>query len=131
MDSATVQGLLVLTAFEVETTISSNMSLLPPASGSQTPGGALASAGFAAGCRSGACRLPLAAPIDPGDHERSSDTKTGVRSYHNSHHEGKGESTQNLSAHQKKDQHGEKREAAGEDRSRKRLINRLVHHVGE
>src|ERR1700722_13687387 len=37
MDSITVQGLLVLTAFEVETTISSNMNCYLPPAGARRP----------------------------------------------------------------------------------------------
>src|SRR5205814_4348248 len=97
----------------------------------ETSGNIFATAGFVAGCGSGACRHALAAPTIPGDDEGSSDTKTGVRSYHNPYHQGKGESTKHLAAHQEQDEHGEDSQTAGQDRSRKGLIDGLVDHVSE
>src|ERR1700730_796665 len=105
--------------------------ILPPPSGSKTSGDVFASAGFVAGCGSGACRHALAAPAIPGDDERSSDTKTGVCTYHNPYHQGKGESTKHLAAHQEQDEHGKESQTAGQDRSRQRLIDGLVYHAGE
>src|SRR6266403_959335 len=105
--------------------------MLPPPSGSKTSGNVFATAGFVAGCGSGACRHALSAPAIPGDDERSSDTKTGVRSYHNPYHQGKGESTKHLAAHQEQDEHGKECQTAGQDRSRKSLIDGLVDHVSE
>src|SRR5712664_939643 len=105
--------------------------MLPPPSGSKTSGDVFASAGFVAGCGSGACRHALAAPAIPGDDERSSNTKTGVRSYHNPYHQGKGESTKHLAAHQEQDEHGKESQTTGQDRSRKSLIDGLVDHVSE
>src|SRR6266851_3654526 len=104
---------------------------LPPPGGSKTSGDVFAAAGFVAGCGSGACRDALSAPVIPGDDERSSDTKTGVRSYHNPYHQGKGESTKHLAAHQEQDEHGKESQTAGQDRSRKSLIDGLVHNVSE
>src|SRR5882672_8669447 len=100
---------------------------LPPTGGSQTSGDVLASTGFVAGCGSGACCNTTAAPMIPRNHERRGDSKTGVRSYHNPHHQSKGESTKDLAAHQEQHEHGEESQTAGEDRSRERLINGLVH----
>src|SRR5260370_24669529 len=105
--------------------------VLPPASRSETPRDVFASAGFVAGCGSGACRHAMAAPAMPGDHERSSDTKTRVRSYHNPYHQGKGESAKHLAAHQEQDEHGKESQTAGQDRSRKSLIDGFVDHVSE
>src|SRR5205807_2154261 len=105
--------------------------VLPPPGGSETSGNIFATAGFVAGCGSGACRHALSAPTVPGDDERSSDTKTGVRSYHNPYHQGKGESTKHLAAHQEQDEHGKESQTAGQDRSRKSLIDGLVDHVSE
>src|SRR5205823_5497370 len=99
--------------------------------GSETSRTIFATAGFVAGCGSGACRHALAAPTIPGDDEGSSDTKTGVRSYHNPYHQGKGESTKHLAAHQEQDEHGKESQTAGQDRSRKSLIDGLVDHVSE
>ena len=67
----------------------------------------------------------------PPDHKRSSNAKTGVRSYHNPHHQGKGECTKHLAAHQEQNEHGKESQTAGQDRSRQSLIDGLVHHVGE
>src|SRR5467141_2575330 len=105
--------------------------VLPPPGGSKTSGDVFATAGFVAGCGSGACHHALSAPAIPGDDEGSSDTKTGVRSYHNPYHQGKGESTKDLAAHQEQDEHGKESQAAGEDGPRERLINGLVHEIGE
>src|SRR5258708_8832687 len=105
--------------------------VLPPPGGSKTSGDVFATAGFVAGCGSGACCDALSAPMIPGDDERSSDTKTGVRSYHNPYHQGKGESTKHLAAHQEQDEHGKECQTAGQDRSRKSLIDGLVDHVSE
>src|SRR6266478_2032177 len=105
--------------------------ILPPPGGSKTSGDVFATAGFVAGCGSGACCDALSAPVIPGDDERSSDTKTGVRSYHNPYHQGKGESTKHLAAHQEQDEHGKESQTAGQDRSRKSLIDGLVDHVSE
>ncbi len=69
---------------------------------------ALVAPGSAAGCGSGACDSAVSPPVIPGDDERSGDTKTGVRSYHNPHHQGKGEGPKHLAAHQEQDEHGEK-----------------------
>src|SRR5712664_617184 len=126
----TVHGLLVFFGFGLETTISSNMDL-PPTGGSQTSGDVFASTGFVAGCGSGACCNTTAAPMIPRNHERRSDSKTGVRSYHNPHHQSKGESTKDLAAHQDQDEHGEESQTASQNGSRERLINGLVHEIGE
>src|SRR5882724_977657 len=126
----TVHGLLVFFGFGLETTISSNMDL-PPTGGSQTSGDVFASTGFVAGCGSGACCKTTAAPMIPRNDEGRSDTKTGVRSYHNPHYQSKGESTKDLATHQEQDEHGEESQTAGEDGSRERLINGLIHEIGE
>src|SRR5467141_3907464 len=105
--------------------------ILPPPGGSKTSGDVFATAGFVAGCGSGSCRHALSAPAIPGDDERSSDTKTGVRSYDNPYHQGKGESTKHLAAHQEQDEHGKESQAAGQDRPRKSLIDGLVDHVSK
>src|SRR5207248_5625398 len=98
---------------------------------SEACGNIFATAGFVAGCGSGACRNALAAPTVPGDDERSSNTKTGIRSYHNPYHQGKGESTKHLAAHQEQDEHGKESQTAGQDRSRKSLVDGLVDHVSK
>src|SRR5258707_10615307 len=103
--------------------------VLPPPGGSKTSGDVFATAGFVAGCGSGACCDALSAPMIPGDDERSSDTKTGIRSYHNPYHQGKGESTKHLAAHQEQDEHGKESQTTSQDRSRKSLIDGLVDHV--
>src|SRR5467141_1130262 len=105
--------------------------ILPPPGGSKTSGDVFATAGFVAGCGSGACRDALSAPMIPGDDERSGDTKTGIRSYHNPYHQGKGESTKHLAAYQEQDKHGKESQTAGQDRSRESLIDGLVDHVRE
>src|SRR5438067_12820784 len=105
--------------------------VLPPPGGSETSRNIFATAGFVAGCGSGACRHALAAPTIPGDDERSSDTKTGVRSYHNPYQQGKGEGKKHLAAHQEQDEHGKESQTAGQDCSRKSLIDGLVDHVGK
>src|SRR6267143_4345297 len=105
--------------------------ILPPPGGSKKSGDVFATAGFVAGCGSGACCDALSAPMLPGDDERSSNTKTGVRSYHHPYHKGKGESTKHLAAHQEQDEHGKESQAAGQDRSRKSLIDGLVDHVSK
>src|SRR5258707_4737492 len=105
--------------------------VLPPPGGSKTAGDVFATAGFVAGCGSGACHQALAAPAIPGDDEGGSDTKTGVSSYHNPYHQGKGESTKHLAAHQEQDEHGKESQTAGQDRSRKSLIDGLVDHVSK
>src|SRR3989442_11733894 len=105
--------------------------VLPPPSGSETCWNGFATTGFVSGCGSGACRHAPTAPAIPGDDERCSDPKTGVRSYHNPYHQGKGESTKHLAAHQDQDEHGKESQTAGQDRSRKGLIDGLVDHVSE
>jgi hypothetical protein len=52
----------------------------------------------------------------PPDYKRSSNAKTGVRSYHNPHHQSKGESAKHLAAHQEKYEHGEESQTAGKYR---------------
>src|SRR5207253_11425045 len=90
-----------------------------------------ATAAFLAGCGSGASRHALATTTIPGDDEESSDAKTGVRSYHKPYHQGKGERTKRLAAHQEQGEHGKESQTAGQDRSRKGLIDGLVNHVSE
>jgi len=85
--------------------------------------------GFCCRLRVRDCYRSLAAPTVPRDHQRSSNTKTGVRSYHNPYHQGKGESAKHLAAHQEQDEHGKESQTARQDRSRKRLIDGLVHHA--
>ena len=51
-------------------------------------------------------QFPCASIFIPKHHNRRCDAKTGVRSYHNSHHHGKGESAQHLAAHEEKNQDG-------------------------
>src|ERR1700722_3782762 len=132
IDSTTVQDLFVLLGFELETTMSSNIGYLPPPGGCESSGDAFARTGFVSGCRSGAHHsTAIAAPVMPRDYKRCSNAKTGVRSYHNPHHQGKGECPQNLAAHQEQDEHGKESQAASQDRSRKSLIDRLVNNVGE
>src|SRR6516162_2511152 len=130
MDRPAVHGLLVFLFFAFETTISSNISELPPPGRSETRL-AFGPSGFVAGCGSGACHCAMTAPFVPRNHERSSDTKTGIRSYHNPHYQGKGESAKHLAAHQEQDEHREERQTAGQDGSRKRLIDGLVDDVRE
>src|SRR5438045_2404589 len=111
-------------------TISSNIKVfLPPTGGSKTPGDVFTSAGFVAGCGSGACQHAMAAPTIPGDDNGSSNAKTRICSYHNPYHQGKGESTKHLAAHQEQDEHGKESQTAGQDRSRKSLVDGLVDHV--
>src|SRR3984957_7321436 len=130
--STTVQDLFVLLGFELETTMSSNIGYLPPPGGCESSGDAFARTGFVSGCRSGAHHsTAIPAPVMPRDYQRGSNAKTGVRSYHNPHHQGKGECPQNLAAHQEQDEHGKESQAASQDRSRKSLIDRLVNNVGK
>src|SRR5579859_1830734 len=130
METTTVHGLLVFLDVGLDTTISSNM--VPTSS--QRVRVVLRrshSRGLACRLRSGACRLRLVSEVMPEDNQRSSNTKTGVRSYHNPHHQGKGESTKHLTAHQEQNEHGEKGQSAGENRSRKSLVNRFVNQDRE
>src|SRR5215469_13603992 len=110
-DSKTVTGFFVFVGCGLETTISSNIRHLPPTGGSETLGDVFASTVFVAGCGSGACEHAMAAPAIPGDDNGSSNTKTGVCSYHNPYHQGKGESTKHLAAHQEQDEHGKESQA--------------------
>src|SRR5579862_3337668 len=127
----TVHGLFVFFIFP-ESPISSNMWILPPASRSETSRDVLTTAGLIAGCGSGANRNAMAAaPTIPRDHERCSNSKTGVRSYHNPYHQGKGESTKHLAAHQEQDEHGKESQSAGQYGSRESLIDRFVHDRGK
>src|SRR5260370_2140108 len=57
--------------------------ILPPPSRSKTSGDVLATAGFVAGCGSGACRYALAAPAVPGDDERSEEHTSELQSHLN------------------------------------------------
>src|SRR5690242_11893050 len=108
------------------------MWILPPASRSETSWDVFATAGFIAGCGSGAYRNAVAAaPTIPRDHQRCSNSKTGVRSYHNPYHQGKGESTKHLAAHQEQDEHGKESQSTSQDGSRKSLVDGLVHHARE
>src|SRR5579859_168779 len=130
MDTTTVHGLLVFLDLGLETTISSNM--VPTSS--QRMRVVLRrshSRGLTCRLRSGSCRLALVSEAMPEDNERSGDTKTGVRSYHNPHHQGKGESTKHLAAHQEQNEHGEKGQSAGEDGSRQSLVDRSIDQLGE
>src|SRR6476660_1282534 len=125
MEMTTVHGLLVFLDVGLDTTISSNM--VPTSS--QRVRVVLRrshSRWLACRLRSGACGLTLVSPVMPEDNERRSNTETGVRSYHNPHHQGKGESTKHLAAHQEQNEHGEKGQSAGENRPRKSLVDRLV-----
>src|SRR5262249_43120394 len=70
-------------------------------------------------------------PMMPKNNEGRGNTKTGVRSYHNPHHQGKGESTKHLAAHQEQNEHGEKGQSTGQDSSRKSLIDRFVNEFRE
>src|SRR5205807_9510802 len=130
MDKTTVHGLFVFLFFGLETTISSNM-VLPPPGWSKAPCGDFAVPGFVSGCGSGSCARFLVFPTMPPDHKRSSNAKTGVRSYHNPHHQGKGECAKHLAAHQEQNEHSEERQTAGKYRSRQRLIDGLVHDSGK
>src|SRR5256885_15046394 len=130
MEMTTVHGLLVFLDVGLDTTISSNM--VPTSS----PRVRVVlrrshSRGLACRLRSGACSLSLVSEAMPEDNQRRSNTKTGVRSYHNPHHQGKGESTKHLAAHQEQNEHGEKGQSAGENGSRKSLVNGLVNQHGE
>src|SRR5215469_10833663 len=130
-DKTTVIGFFVLVGFGLETTISSNIGSLPPTGGSETPGDVFTSTVLFAGCGSGACHHAMAAPAIPGDDNGSGNTKTGICSYHNPYHQGKGESTKHLAAHQEQDEHGKESQTAGQDGSRKSLIDGLVDYVRE
>src|SRR5215471_2266082 len=130
-DSTTVIGFFVLVGFGLETTISSNIGFLPPAGGSETRGDAFTSPVFVAGCGSGTSRRSRGAPAIPGDDKRSGNAKTGICSYHNPHHQGKGECTKHLAAHQEQNEHGKESQAAGQDSSRKSLVDGLVDDVRE
>src|SRR6266403_1492390 len=130
MEMTTVHGLLVFLDVGLDTTISSNMVL----TSSQRVRVVLRrshSRGLAGRLRSGACGLSLVSETMPEDNQRRSNTKTGVRSYHNPHHQGKGESTKHLAAHQEQDKHGKESQTAGQNRSRQRLIDGLVHHISK
>src|SRR5689334_17839300 len=130
MEMKTVHGLLVFLDVGLDTTISSNM--VPTSS--QRVRVVLRrshSRGLACRLRSGACGLRLVSEVMPEDNQRSSNTKTGVRSYHNPHHQGKGESTKHLAAHQEQNEHGEESQTAGQDRPRQCLIDGLVHDISE
>src|ERR1700676_2650007 len=130
MEKKTVIGAFVFLPFALETTISSNI-LLPPPAGRETGLAAFASSGLVAGCGSGACRQTFATPVIPGDDKRCGDTKTGVRSYHNSDDQGKGKGTKHLAAHQEEDEDRQECQSAGKNGSRERLINGFVDDVGE
>jgi len=129
METKTVQGLFVFLGLGLEITISSTW-ILPPPGGSKTSGDVFATAGFVAGCGSGACCDALSAPMIPGDDERSSDTKleyvptTIPTTRAKEKHEAPGR-------HQEQDEHGKECQTAGQDRSRKSLIDGLVDHVSE
>jgi hypothetical protein len=49
----------------------------------------------------------------PGDDQWCGNAKTGVRCYHNPHHQSKGESTKHLAAHQEQDEHGKESQSTG------------------
>src|SRR5579859_4151465 len=130
METTTVHGLLVFLDVGLETTISSNM--IPTSCRRvRVVLRRSHSRGLACRLRSGACGLTLVSPVMPEDNERSSNSKTGVRSYHNPHHQGKGESTKHLAAHQEQNEHGEKGQSAGENGSRKCLVDGLIHQRSE
>src|SRR6267142_963135 len=130
METTTVQGLLVFLDVGLETTISSNMV---PTSSRRVRVVLRRShlRGLTCRLRSGSCGLTFVSPAMPEDNERSSNAKTGVRSYHNPHHQGKGESTKHLAAHQEQYEHSEEGQSAGKDGSRKSLVNGLVDEIGE
>src|SRR5882672_11388104 len=130
METTTVQGLLVFLDVGLETTISSNMV---PTSSRRVRVVLRRShlRGLTCRLRSGSCGLTFVSPAMPEDNERSSNTKTGVRSYHNPHHQGKGESTKHLAAHQEQNEHSEEGQSAGKDGSRKSLINGFIHQCRE
>src|SRR5690242_18938061 len=108
------------------------MWILPPASRSETSWDVFATAGFIAGCGSGANRNAVAtAPTIPRDHERCSNSKTGVRSYHNPYHQGKGESAKHLTAHQEQDEHGKESQSTSQYGSRESLIDRFIYDHGK
>src|SRR5215467_5410759 len=109
----TVVGFRVFDGCGLETTISSNITCLPPTGGSETCCEVLAASFFVAGCGSGPCHRALSAPAIPGDDNGSGDTKTGVCSYHNPYHQGKGESAKHLAAHQEQNEHGKESQTTG------------------
>jgi len=89
-------------------------------------GRSLHCAGFVAGC---GVRWPAATPwraSDSGDDERKQLYQNWSTSYTTPYHQSKGESTKHLAAHQEQDEHGKESQAAGQDRSRKSLIDGLV-----
>src|ERR1035437_639212 len=95
-DMATVQDLFVLVEIALDTTSWSNMMLSP-----------CGCRRALIGCGSGAHGCSLSTMIlIPKHHDRCCDTKTGVRSYHNSYHHGKRECAKHLAAHREQDQHG-------------------------
>src|SRR2546421_395736 len=89
-------------------------NLLPPTGGSETCSKVFATPFFVAGCGSGPCHRAMAAPAIPGDDNGSGNAKAGICSYHNPYHQGKGEGTKHLAAHQEQDEHG--KESRSEER---------------
>src|ERR1700758_5365231 len=110
-DTTTVMGFFVLVGCGLETTISSNITThLLPAGARPAGRPSLPRFLFPDG---GPCYRPLAAPAIPGDDYRSGNTKAGVCSYHNPYHQGKGESTKHLAAHQEQDEHVKESQTTG------------------
>src|SRR5215472_9021954 len=90
VERTTVQRVLVFFGTALEITRSSNM-FLPPCSGHHS----------SIGCGSGPNgSSPLTMILVPKHHDRCRNPKTGVCSYHNSHHHGKREGTQYLPSHE-------------------------------
>src|SRR5271170_4966774 len=82
------------------------------------------------GCGSGAHgHSPTARILAPNNHDGRCNSKTGVRSYHNTDHHGKRERAENLATHQVQYQNGEEGQSAGQDGTGERLIDGLVHDL--
>src|SRR5271170_1623223 len=118
-DRVTVQDLFVFFLTTLDSTKSSNMAWTSHATAVRL------------GCGSSANDGLLTSKLAPHHYDGGGNAKTGVCSYHNSHHHSKREAAENLAAHQIKDEHGEKSQAARQDGARKRLINRAIHDLRE
>src|SRR5258708_20980193 len=103
-DTITVKRLLVFFGVALHSTRSSNICLPPPGCG-ETSRGRFVRPRFVSGCGSGDHHSALASPTVPGHNQRGGNSKTRVRSYHNSDDESKRERANHLAAHEEQHQH--------------------------
>src|SRR5580658_11371538 len=116
-ERTTVQDLFVFFRMTLDSTKSSNMACTSHATAVRL------------GCGSSANDGLLTSKLAPHHYDGGGNAETGVCSYHNSHHHSKREAAENFAAHQIENENSQESEAARQDGSRKRLIDRAIHDL--